>query len=480
MLAHEKIARYRVDPVFFVRDRLGAEPELWQIDALTALASNDRDKARIAMRAAVGVGKTSLLAWAIWWFMVTQASKGNHPKGLATSITGDNLKDNLWAELAKWRDRDPFLVHQFEWTKEKIYNREHPATWFFSARFWSKSANMDEQGRTFSGLHSDYVLVVVDECGEIPPPVLKAGDQALSKAVFGKILMAGNPTSHDGVLYQACTALRELWHVITITSDPDDPKRSQRVDVEWAKEQIKTFGRDNPWVMSSILGLFPPTSINALLGIEDVEAAMKRHIAEDSYRFAQKRIGIDVARFGSDATIIFPRQGLRAYKYVEMRGASTNDVAARVMLAKNKFDSEMEFVDGTGGFGSGVVDQLRAAGYKPTEVHFSSKAIDSRFFNKRSEIIYNMCEWVKNGGCLPSDPRLSKELVAPTYTFSNGKLRVEEKDQIRKRLGFSPDVADSLALTFSLPERPGRLMDTHKPYENNRGKAKTDWNPFKR
>lgn len=342
----------------------------------------------------------------------------------------------------------------FEWTKERVFAKDFPATWFLSARSFSKTANAEEQGRTLSGLHSKYVLALIDESGDIPPPVAKAAEQILSSCEWGKIIQAGNPTSHDGILYAAATSQRHLWHVIRITSDPDDPKRSSRVDIDWAREQIKAYGRDNPWVMSSVLGEFPPTSINTLLGPDDVAKAMNRHLRADQYEFAQKRLGIDCARFGDDISCIFPRQGLAAFKYVEMRGARSNDIAARVAQAKVKWGSELEIVDGTGGYGSGVIDSLIQAGYSPLEIHFSGKAIDPRYGNKRAEMWMLMADWIKRGGALPPSPELARELTTPTYTFTNGKFMIEPKEQIKKRLGFSCDRSDALALTFALPEMP--------------------------
>src|SRR3546814_3235854 len=80
------------------------------------------------------------------------------------------------------------------------------------------------------------------------------------------ILQAGNPTSTTGLLYESCTKAGESWETITITADPDDPKRTPRVSVEHAQEMIALHGRDNPWVMATILGLFPPTGFNAMIG----------------------------------------------------------------------------------------------------------------------------------------------------------------------------------------------------------------------
>jgi len=475
--AAEKIRLWRKDAIQFVRDNFKVEPDAWQKEFLIALASQDKDKIRISLNACAGPGKTAALAWAGWWFLACWGREGNHPKGVAIAITRDNLKDNLWPELAKWQSHSEFLKAAFEWTKERIYAVDHPETWFLSARSWSKDADAETQGRTLSGIHSDYVFFIIDESGDIPITVLKSAEQALGNTVFGKIVQAGNPTSHSGMLYAAYSTLRHLWHVICITGDPDDPNRSPRIDIDWAKEQIRTYGRDNPWVMSFILGQFPPSALNTLLGPEEVQAAIGRHVKEDQYSFSQKRIGVDVARFGDDSTVIFPRQGLASFEPIHMRNARSNDIAARVISKKAEFGSELEFVDSTGGYGSGVVDSMIQAGHSPIEVDFSGKATDPKYFNKRSEMWFLMAEWVKKGGCLPNIPILIRELTAPTYTFQNGKFRLEEKDQIKKRLQFSPDYADALATTFALTEMPASMQAlTGIPTMENTHKS--DYDPF--
>jgi len=431
------LQEWRHNPKEYVYDMFGVDPDLWQVDALEALG--DPAKQRIALQASAGVGKSTILAWAGWYFLTCWGTKGEHPKGAAISITGDNLRDNFWSEMSKWQAKSPFLMKAFTWNTERIYANDHPQTWFLSARSFSKTANAEEQGRVLSGLHSKYVLYLIDESGDINPSVLRAAEQGLSGVEWGKILQAGNPTSHSGMLYAAATQLRHMWHVIKITSDPDDPKRSPRVDIEYAREQIKLYGRENPWVKSYILGEFPDTALNTLLGPDEVEAAMGKHLREDQYSFAQKRLGIDCARFGSDDTVIFPRQGLASFKPVVMKNARSNEIAARVAAAKYKWGSELELVDGTGGFGSGVIDSLIQAGHSPVEVQFSGKAVDSRYANKRAEMWFLMSEWIKRGGALPRDAQLARELTAPTYTFQNGKFLLEPKEQIKKRLGFSPD-----------------------------------------
>jgi phage terminase large subunit len=457
--AAEMIRRWRRDPIAFVRENFGIEPDAWQAEALSKVGGDLTSRRRVSMKACTGPGKSTVLAWLGWHRLTCFAEPGEYPKGAALSGEGrDNLRDNLWSELSKWQQRSRFLTAAFTWNNERIYANDHPQTWFLSARSYPKDADAEAIGTSLSGLHSRYPFILLDETGNMPPAVGQKATQIFTGGqVDALIAAAGNPTSTSGLLYQVHTHERELWELITITADPDDPMRTPRVDIEHARQLIEMYGRDNAWVMATILGLFPASGFNTLLGVEDVEKAMKRHLRIDQYDFAQKRLGIDVARFGDDRTVIFPRQGLAAFKPVELRGARSNEIAARVAQAKFKWGSELEAVDGTGGYGSGVIDSLMQAGHSPIEVQFAGKAIDDkRYANKRAEMWFTMADWVKRGGALPPVPGLVKELTSPTYFFQNGKFQLESKDQLKTRLKFSPDFADALCLTFAMPEMPKR------------------------
>lgn len=459
MQAHEKIRLWRNEPIRFFVDELHIEPDRWQANAIKKFPSQSPQERRIALQACAGPGKTLVLAGCGLNFLACYGERNEHPKGAAVSITGDNLKTNLWPEFAKLMARSEFLTRVFKWTSKRIYAVDHPETWFLEARSFSKDANPEEQGRTLSGVHAKRVLFLLDESGDIPPQVAKAAEQALSNCTWGKIMQAGNPTSHDGMLYAAATRLKHQWHIIRITGDPDDPEHSPRIDMEWAKDQIRTHGRDDAWVMAYILGQFPPTSINALLSIEDVERAIKRIYHPDQIKDSQKRLGIDVARGGLDKTSIFPRQGLQAFKPVQMSHARGNDVAARAAQAKAKWDWELCFVDDTGGYGGSVCDSFVQAGIHHIPINFGGKAIDPRYFDKRSEMLFLMAEWVKHNGGLPDIPSLRQEMPALKYTFHKGQFKVIEKDQIKKEIGHSPDDTDALALTFALPEMPAKSAE---------------------
>lgn len=473
MTAASKLRHWRENPLLFVHDNFKIEPDEWQKDVLTAFA--DPAKRRITMKACKGPGKTAVEAWCIWNFLSCYAEKGEHPKGAAVAITEDNLKDNLWPEIAKWQARSPFLRGAFSWHKERVSAKVYPETWFFSARSWPKAADVTQQSNTLAGLHSDYLLFVLDESGGIPDPVMAAAEGGLATGKWSKIIQAGNPTHRSGPLYRACTSERHLWHVITITGDPDDPNRSPRISTQWAREQIEKYGRENPWVMVNVFGEFPPDSMNSLLGPDEVERSMRRRIAADDYIHSQKRIGVDVARFGDDMTVLFPRQGLISFRPAEMRNARTNDIASRVILGKTKWNGEVEYIDDTGGYGAGVIDSMIQAGHTPIGVNFAGKADDPKYYNKRAEMWFRMAEWIKRGGSLPPIRELVADLTTPTYTFSKGKFRIEEKAHIKERLGRSPDYADALALTFAHGEMPGGDMMN---VAQGPGGHKSDYDPF--
>lgn len=440
-------------------EEFGFYPDKWQDEYLRAFLDKDSKRMRIALLACAGPGKTAVMCISAWIFLSCFGRKGDHPKGIALAVTGDNLKDNFWAEMSKWQGRSKYLMAKFKWTKTRIFAKENPEKWFLSARTWPQSADAETQGRTLSGAHSRYILFVIDESAEIPTTVLKAAEQALSETgvEFGRIVQAGNPTSKNGMLYEA-TRLVEQWKTISITGDPDDPMRSPRIDIEWARDQISKYGRDNSWVQSYILGQFPTSSINTLLSVEEVEEAMARQLMPGDYEDAQLRLGIDIAREGNDSTVIMTRQGRNAdFSPVQLRETNGKRIADKVIYEKAERGSEMELFDNTGGWGGSAIDFMTTKGYNPIPINFSQKANDEvHFFNRRAEMWWKMAEWVKTGGSLPNIPHIAKQFHSPQYSYKGDKILLEPKDLIKARIGRSPDHADALALTFAVPERPKR------------------------
>ncbi len=448
MSAEAKLKEWLLNPAAFVLDNFQCTPDAWQKQALDKITGPGLHK--LALQACAGPGKSALDAWVILWFMSLQASPNSYPRGAAISITKENLRDNLWAELHKWRERSEFIKSQFDINSESLYRKgKLGEQWFFSARSFSKTANVDEMGDALSGLHADRVLVVLDESGSMNPIMLKRERQAMTTArAYGLILQSGNPLTRDGCLF----AVKDdpEWEKVIITGDPDDVNCSPRVDQEENRKAIAKWGRKDAWVMAYILGEFPIQSLNKLISEEEVRACLGRHLHPTQWTWSQRRIGIDVARFGDDRTVLFPRQGKAAFPCVVMRQQDGPAIAMRYSAAKTKFNSEQDTIDDTGGWASSVIDFSRMYGNPLIPVNMSQKADDpDRFFNKRAEVYWRAAEWVKSGGALPPIEELVAEASASQYTVERGRIKVEEKEQIKRRLKKSPDLWDAFCLTFS-------------------------------
>ena len=472
-----KLQEWREHPDVFVREVFNATPDPWQDEVLRAFPSNPR----IAMKASKGPGKSCLESWLAWNFLLTRPN----PRMVAMSISGDNLRDGLWAEMAKWQQKSPLLKELFVWQKERIFHKDYPNTWWMSARQWSKSADPSTLGITVAGLHEDYVMVLLDESGGFPDAIMAAAEGILSSFKEGHIVQAGNPTHLEGPLYRACTVDKGKWYVVEITSDPEDPNRSPRVSTKWAQDQIDSYGRDNPWVLVNVFGRFPPSSFNALIGPEDIAAAQKRRYRDIDFQIHPRILGVDVARFGDDSSIIFPRQGLQAFTPIQLRNADGLKGAEVTLRKWNDWQADGCFIDNTGGFGASWIDNLHHLGKAPIGIHFSQESSSERYFNKRAEMAFLLVNWIKAGGALPDlseggensyDP-LAAALIKTTYTFKGEKLLIEPKEDVKAKLGHSPDHMDALMLTFALPLERQQRNDFPV---SDRNLHQSDYNPFDR
>lgn len=192
---------------------------------------------------------------------------------------------------------------------------------------------------------------------------------------------------------------------------------------------------------------------NTLLSATIVEEACRRHIREPDYEYAPRIIGVDVARQpDGDRSVIFRRQGLASFPPRIFRGLNSTDLAAQVAKDIDEWQPDAVFVDGSGGYGGGVIDRLRSLGHDVQDVQFGGRPLEERFANKRSEMWFAMGDWVRGGGCLPNLSALKLDLCAPTYTHNAaGRLILEPKEKIKERGLPSPDLGDGLALTFAAP-----------------------------
>jgi hypothetical protein len=438
------------------------------------------------MLACKGPGKTAVLAWLGWNFLLTR----EHCKIAGLSITGKNLSDNLWPEMAVWQKKTPILSELFEWGAERIRCKAHPETWFMTAKTWPQSPNEQQLGETLAGLWAPYVMILMDEAGGIPVPVLRAAEAILGQAgVQGReahVVMAGNTTSSDGCLYEAAINRRHLWIVYEITADPDDPKRTSRIDIEYARQQIREYGRDNPWVMINILAKFPLQGVNTMISADQIKACIGRHLPQRAYDWAPRILGGDVADFGDDATVLYPRQGDVYFAPLVIRHMDPVQIAGHWGNKANEWQAHAIHADTTGGYGSGPIAILRDQGFTVQGVNFSEKPFDPKFYNKRAEMLWTLCEHLKGEGvsiASPGSEFLIPELSTMTYGYKGDKILIEDKKLIKARLGRSPDYADAAACTHAYPvavPRDTRAALFEFDLAGRIGKSVSDYDPLTR
>jgi phage terminase large subunit len=466
-LSLDTLIAWKRKPHAMVEDLFGVKPDPWRREALEAFPHTPR----MAMKACAGPGKTALLAWLGWNFLLTRP----HPMVGVTSVNAANLRANLWTELARWyaAPRAAILRALFTMTKTEIFANDHPQTWRLEARTWAQDANAEQIGNALAGLHAKYVMWLLDESGAYPDSIMPVCETVFAgDPTEAHIVQAGNPTHLAGPLYAACTKARRFWRVIEITADPDNPKRTTRVSVEHARQQIAAYGRDNPWVKVRVFGEFPPASLNSLIGPDEVSAAMKRRYSAHQIGNAAKIIGVDVARFGDDESALAFRQGIQAFPFKTYRNLDSTQGAALVARAWEEFGADACFVDDTGGFGAGWIDGLTRLGRSPVGVGFAAKPNDGRYFNKRAEMAFECVQWIRRGGALPESANLLTALTQTTYTFQGDKLLLEPKADLKERIGFSPDELDALILTHS---HPVTVPDCRRRYRT----VEAEFNPFR-
>ncbi len=218
---------------------------------------------------------------------------------------------------------------------------------------------------------------------------------------------------------------------------------------------------------------FSASCDNVLIPLDVISESMKRTAYEADYADYPLVLSVDVARHGLDSAVITARRGLIVYPQIVLKNIDNMTLAARVASEIDRRGADAVFIDG--GRGEGVIDRLRQLGYQVMEVHFQGSAEDSvRYANKRIEMWDRVYDFLQAGGVLPDSPELRRELSAPTYRHNaKDQMVLESKDDIKERLGFSPDLADSLCLSFSAPvvrkdirERQRREAESRKAAYN--------------
>lgn len=431
------IRRYRDDPVLFVQEVLGAEPDEWQAKFLRAIAAGNR---RISVRSGHGVGKSTVTSWAAIWFIFTR-----YPvKVVITAPTSAQLYDALFAELTGWVNKMPGALRALIDPKsDRIELRAAPTESFISAR-----TSRAEQPEALQGVHAEHVMLIADEASGIPEAVFEAASGSMSGHSAVTILL-GNPTRSSGYFYETQTRLAHDWWTMRV-SCVDSP----RVSREYIREQAIRFGEDSNAYRVRVLGEFPLADDDTVIPIHLIEAAQYRDVILTPG--VRPIWGLDVARFGSDRTALCKRYGNIVPNPIDWKRGY--DTMQTVGWVKNQYDAAepehrpSEINVDVIGLGAGVVDRLRELKLPVRGINVAeSPAMGEKYVNLRAELWFKGKEWLeRRDSKLPMGDGLKQELATPRYTYqSNGRYLVESKADIKKRGLASPDIADSFLLTLA-------------------------------
>lgn len=432
-VAYESFVKaYRDKPVLFVTEVLKADPLPWQREFLNAVASGER---RISVRAGHGVGKSTACAWLLLWHCLTRMPQ----KAVCTAPTASQLFDALFSEVKHWCNKlPPALRDTLEVFTDRIVQKGAPESSFISAR--TSSA---ERPEALAGIHSEHVLLICDEASAIPEAVFESAAGSMSGHSATTVLI-GNPTRNTGLFFKTHHQLRGDWKTMHVSC------LDNRLVSKDFVEQIKsTYGEGSNAYRVRVLGEFSLRDDDSLIAADLVDAAMSRDVALDT---TQDLIyGVDVARFGSDRTVICKRRG---NVVVELRHWSGEDLMGTVgrIVHEANVDKPSEICVDSIGLGGGVADRLRELGYNVRDVNVSeSNALNQQAYRLRDELWIATKDWLETRAVkLPKDDELRAELIGPTYSFtSNGKIKVEGKSEMKRRGMRSPDLADSLCLSFA-------------------------------
>ena len=417
-------------------------PDEWQLAQLQRVrAAILADPLGYTIRESVasghGVGKSALVAMIILWLMSTRP----HLNGVITANTTIQLSTKTWRELALWHKR-AINGHWFKWTATKFFHQKHPETWFVAA-----VPNTEHNSEAFAGLHGEFVVVIMDEGSAIPDKICEVAEGAMTtpRAMW---FMYGNPTKNTGYFRETFHSDSHRW-----THTQIDSRTCMMTNKHEIREQIRAYGEDSDFIRVRVKGQFPRAGNMQFISSEIADAAMKYEAPYETYYNMPVVMGVDVARYGEDKTVIALRAGRKLLELRKYRELSTMAVAQKCAEAIREFKPAVVFVDEVG-IGAGVVDRLRMLNYDVIGVNAGTKASDEdTYFNKRAEMWDRMRKWL-DGADIPSDAELRASLIGIEYGFSatrgTGEVMMLEKKRDMKKRGLkSPDEGDALAHTFA-------------------------------
>ena len=350
----------------------------------------------------------------------------------------DSIKDSVHKLLS---DRIAFYnLSDYKVTETQIINKITGTTFIFKGLREQNSGNI----KSLEGID----IVWLEEAQKISKKSWEILDPTIRKS-GSEIWISMNREEENDPVWKAVALNpdeRTLVVKVNYTDNPFCPEEMRYLAEKCRQENPEDY--EHIWLGAPI-----SAGSHKLISWRSVREATQTPLLNTSSPLI---IGLDVARFGDDKTVFCLRRGRFCSDFISFSGLDNVAVANQATHYIRDFKPARVFVD-AGGVGGGVVDILYDRGFKKIvrAVMFGGKAInDDRYHNRRAEMWDELRQWLtlEPAVKIPDNENLCAELCAVNKKYdSRGRLQLEEKDEIKKRLGRSPDMADALALTFAEP-----------------------------
>lgn len=480
---------------------------------------------RLNIKACHSVGKTFLMARIGLAFLYLYAGS----KIITTAPSYRQVEKLLWGEIRAAKSRALLPLEG----KQNLTELTIDDDWYmmgFSPKVGAASADGSQTDSSFQGFHAKYIFIIMDEACGISRDVFTMAEGLVTSGLIVKWVCIANPTSRGAQFFKNCKKSDWFTHTINCFHSPNmqangffntqdvaneiavlrtlgDEERLTRIknyhkpnhyllSAQWAISRFYEWGFDHPLSKSKILGEFPDTSDDTIIAYESLMNAFNREAEIDQHD--ARYIGVDVARFGDDTTVITELVGSKYIDRKKMGKKRNTEVAGAVInLVSSVTDFRKTYilVDATG-VGSGVLDILVEHYYENPElfpvhvieIHFGQGAGDREedakedevrakktYLNLKAKMFDMLNEDLYNHLDIPNEESYEDELTTLLYKFNRqGKMQMQSKEEYKKIMGFSPDNADSLALAnwgrhcieqlgsfadFEQPTRPTEYKD---------------------
>ncbi len=458
-------------------------PDKWACEFLDELGEEIKDRKfdgkntvlpiRFSTSSGHGIGKSAMVSWLIMFILDTRPLA----MGVVTANTSDQLRTKTWAEMAKWHHL-ALSSHKWEYVNSRgNMSLSRKATKDIKQK-WRCDAltSRAENAESFQGLHAapSTPFYIFDEASGIEDKIWEA---RFGGGTDGEPMSFdfGNPTRKSGYFYENCVGKLKHRYIVRQI----DSRDVHITGKDYIRELEEDWGSDSDLFKVKVRGVFPSIASVQFINDDLVLGAMHRDNVAD--KDDPLLIGVDVARFGDNETVIYPRIGMdaKSFPYRKYNRLDNVQVTEKVIEMIHEFKLQGKnvsglFVDG-GGLGAGPVDILRRLGYNPIDVNFGKKAVDRRYKRWGDQMWGHMRDSLLRLS-LPNEIDLKTELVQREYNIADGgQITLESKSLMQERGIRSPDIADALALTFAMEIAPDNIR---KMFNTKPMMAQSEYDPF--